>query len=101
MAEMYVNYGVFDEKANTFATINDELRNKLGEIEGYINGLESSWESNASTEIRTQITSMESVFVKYFDVVDNYVKFVRNAKLAYETQEGTNVKNATNINRFE
>lgn len=92
--ESYMNYGSFDGWARTIGERNTKMLERLREIKRSINSLESSYESNASTEIRRKITNMESRFQQYYDVVDNYAKFLRNTATEYGGVERTNTSNA-------
>ncbi len=74
-----INYGAFESWANTIKTKNNNLLEDLHEIQKTIKGLAGDWESNAASTTRQSITSMESKFQAYYDVVDNYVKFLKNA----------------------
>lgn len=94
MSAKYINYGNFDSWASTVDKRNNELINKLHEIQRLIKSLEGEWESNAAAEIRSKIQGMEPRFQNYYDVVDNYAKFLRNTAAEYRATEQTNTSNA-------
>lgn len=95
MSEMYVNYGAFESWANTIKSQNDTLKSDLQEIKRLINdGTADNWLSDAADTTRSKITGMEPRFQQYYDVVDNYVKLIRNTAQAYEQTEKTNDSNA-------
>lgn len=74
-----INYGAFESWATTIKGKNTNLLEDLHAIQEMINGLKGDWESDSAITIRTKITNMESRFQSYYDVVDNYVKFLNNA----------------------
>ena len=92
--QMYINYGNFESRATTIDTSNKKLLENLHEIQNLINSLQGEWESNSAVTIRGKITGMEARFQQYYDVVDNYVKLVRNAAAEYKATENTNDSNA-------
>ena len=95
MSEMYINYGAFAGRANTIKNENDKLMSDLQEIKRLINdGTANNWLSNAAETTRSKIVGMETRFQQYYDVVDNYVKLIRNTAQAYEQTEKTNDSNA-------
>lgn len=95
MSEMYINYGAFAGRANTIKNENDKLMSDLQEIKRLINdGTANNWISNAAVTTRSKIVGMEARFQQYYDVVDNYVKLIRNTAQAYEQTEKTNDSNA-------
>ena len=88
-------YGNFEFWASKIDKRNEELLDKLHEIQMLINSLEGEWESNSAAEIRSKIQGMEPRFLDYHDVVDNYAKFLRNTGQAYKETEQTNTSNAS------
>lgn len=94
MSAQYINYGNFESWATTVDRRNTQLLNELHEIQRLINSLEGEWESNSAAEIRRKIQGMEPRFQDYYDVVDNYAKFLRNTAAEYKATEQTNTSNA-------
>lgn len=92
--KMVVNYGTFESHAQTIAGHNQRLLDDLHEIQTFINSLSGEWESDSAIAIREKITGMETRFQAYYDVVDNYAKFLRNAAAEYKVTEATNTSNA-------
>lgn len=95
MSERVINYGSFESWAGTIDSRNTNLLNKLHDIQNLIKSLEGDWESNAALEIKSKIQGMEPRFQDYYDVVDNYAKFLRNTAEAYKATEQTNTSNAS------
>lgn len=89
-----INYGKFEEHANGIDKKNKDMRQTLDEIQTKINGLKGDYESNAAETIREKITNMSSRFESYQQVVDSYVKFIRNAATQAKNLEGTITNNA-------
>lgn len=94
MSSMYINYGNFDSWANTIVGRNKNLLDELHKIQRLINSLEGEWESDSAIAIRQKITGMEPRFQQYYDIVDNYAKFLRNTAAEYRATEATNTANA-------
>lgn len=95
MSAIYVNYGAFEGRATAIKNENDKLKSDLQEIKRLINdGTADNWISDAAVTTRGKIVGMESRFQQYYDVVDNYVKLIRNTAQAYEQTEKTNDSNA-------
>lgn len=94
MAIMTVNYGTFDGWAQQISGDNDNLKATLEEICATINALEVTYQSNASTAIREKITNMKPRFDQYYQVVDNYVRFIRTTGQAYKAIENVNTNEA-------
>lgn len=94
MAIMTVNYGAFDNWAHQISEDNDTLRQTLEDICNTINALEVTYQSNASTAIREKITNMKPRFDQYYQVVDNYVRFIRTTGQAYVAIENVNTREA-------
>ncbi len=74
-----INYGSFESWGTTIKGKNTNLLDDLHAIQEMINSLKGEWESDSAITIRTKITNMESRFQSYYDIVDNYVKFLNNA----------------------
>ena len=85
MSERVINYGSFESWAGTIDSRNTKLLDKV----------QGEWDSNAAVEIRSKIQGMEPRFQDYYDVVDNYAKFLRNTAEIYKTTEQTNTSNAS------
>lgn len=94
MATMTVNYGTFERWARQISEDNDNLKDTLEEIRNTINALEATYQSNASTAIREKINNMKPRFDQYYQVVDNYVRFIRTTGQAYVAIENVNTREA-------
>ena len=94
MATMYINYGKFEDWATTIADKNTKLLDDLHNIQNLVNSLSGEWESNSAATIREKITGMEPRFQQYYDIVDNYAKFLRNTAAQYKATETTLDSNA-------
>lgn len=82
-----INYGEFEGWATTIKGKNKNLLDDLHNIQELIKSLSGEWESNSAVTIREKITNMESRFQSYYDVVDNYAKFLSNAAEQFSTLE--------------
>lgn len=93
--QIIINYGKFDEHADNIDNKNRAMRDTLDEIQRKINSLKGDWESDSAETIRQKITNMSSRFESYQQVVNSYVKFIRNAATASRTVESALNSNAS------
>ena len=93
--QIIINYGKFDGHADGIDNKNKEMRQTLDEIQKKINSLKGDWESNSAETIRQKITGMTPRFESYQQVVNSYVKFIRNAAIQSKNLEGTINSNAS------
>ncbi len=93
--QIIINYGKFDGHASSIDKKNKDMRSTLDDIQKKINSLKGDWESNAAETIRQKITGMSPRFESYQQVVDSYVKFIRNAAAQSKNLEGTINSNAS------
>lgn len=92
--QMIIKYNEIDNSANNISIHNTNLKSDLEDIRNLITGLQGDYESNAAVRIREKINGMMPRFEQYYNVVDNYVKFLRNMVIDYKTTEQTNTTNA-------
>lgn len=92
--QQYINYGSFESWAGKIDKHNDILINKLHDIQTTIRNLAGKYESNAADTIRNKIQGMEPRFEEYYNIVDNYAKFLRNTASDYKGTEQINTSNA-------
>ena len=97
MATMYVNFGEFETWAGKISTDNDKLLGQLESIKNLINSLDSTYQSNASSEIREKITNMQPRFEQYHDVIDSYARFIKATGQAYKGTEQVNTNIASDF----
>lgn len=93
--QIIINYGKFDEHASNIDKKNKDMRATLDDIQRKINSLKGGWESNSAETIREKITNMTGRFESYQQVVDSYVKFIRNAAAQSRNMESTINSNAS------
>ena len=82
------------DTADKVRTINGTLDSKLAEINKNMNDLESTWKSDAATDIRAAMNALKPRFEEYKTVVESYAKFLVNTAQSYETTEGVIQNNA-------
>ena len=92
--QIIINYGKFNEHADGIDNKNKEMRKTLDDIQAKINSLQGDWESNSAATIRQKITAMSARFESYQQVVNSYVKFIRNAAAQTKNMESTLDSNA-------
>lgn len=93
--QIIINYGKFEDHAKGIENKNNDMRRTLDDIQARIKSLEGDWESNSAVTIRQKITNMSSRFESYQQVVNSYVKFIRNAAAQSKGLETTIDSNAS------
>lgn len=78
--------------ADAIEIINKNLTTNLDEINIEMKNLESVWDSDASRSIKSKFTTFQKSFEEYKQVVESYVRFLRDSAGAYEGVE-TNLQN--------
>lgn len=78
--------------AQTIENLNGQLKEELNNAKSTIKGLSTSWEGEAANAVISSFDEFsDKYFQSYYDVIDNYVKFLRNTVVqGYETTESTN-----------
>lgn len=73
---------------------NNSLKEKLEQTKATINALSQTWTGTASDETRSSYEGFANKFFQqYYDVLDQYVKFLRtNVAEQYEQTEQANTK---------
>lgn len=80
--------------ASQIETDNSQLKELLNNTKATIDSLSSTWTGQASDETRTSYEGFANKFFQqYYDIIDQYVKFLRNNVSAQYTEtENVNVK---------
>lgn len=86
------------DTASEVRSINNSLDGKLKEINKNMDALESTWKSDAGTDIRAAMNGMKPKFENYKSVVESYAKFLVDTAQSYESTE-TSIQN--NANQFK
>lgn len=86
---------VLVDTATKVREINKNLDDKLAEINSNMNSLQSSWKSDAATDIRAAMNALKPRFEQYKQVVESYAKFLNNTASNYDTTESTVQNNAS------
>ncbi|XID94299.1 pore-forming ESAT-6 family protein [Paenibacillaceae bacterium WGS1546] len=96
MAEgINISLGEVSKTANTIRTLNTALTSKLEEIKKEMNGLATTWQSDASNTIRNNFNALAPRFEEYREVVDSYAKFLDITVTNYDTTESNINNNAS------
>lgn len=93
--QIIIKYEKFEEHAAKIERKNGDMRNTLDDIQKKINSLQGDWESDSASTIRQKITGMTSRFESYQQVVNSYVKFIRNVATQTQNLETTINSNAS------
>ena len=79
--------------ASQLESDNGELKRLLEESKSTIDGLASVYTGQAAEETRSSYDAFANKFFQnYYDVLDQYVKFLRNAAEDYSSAEITNTR---------
>lgn len=94
MADIKISTQVLLDTAEKVRGINNTLDAKLAEINKNMNDLETSWKSDAATDIRAAMNAMKPRFEEYKAVIESYAKFLVNTAQSYESTESAIQTNA-------
>jgi WXG100 family type VII secretion target len=86
---------VLMDTAGEIDTINKALDEKLANINKNMQDLESTWKSDAASDIRAAMNALKPRFEEYKSVVKSYADFLRNTAQNYENTESTVQSNAS------
>lgn len=89
-----ISTGVLTETATEVRKINGNLTDRLGDINQKMQSLSSTWNSDASNEIRRAMSAMGQKFDCYEEVIESYAKFLETTAQSYESTETAIQKNA-------
>lgn len=81
--------------AKTIKTLNTQLGARLEEIKKEMNALEASWQSEASSAIRSNFNKLAPRFEEYRKIVNSYGTFLENTVEAYTKTESAINNNAS------
>lgn len=82
------------DTAKKVRDINTTMDTKLAECNKEMNSLESTWKSDAATDIRAAMNALKPKFEQYKAVIESYAKFLDNTAQSYEATEGAIQTNA-------
>lgn len=82
-----INTQTLIDTATKVNSINNDLDDKLKEINRKMNDLEQHWMSDAASDIRAAMNSLQPRFEQYKNIVTEYEKFLRNTAASYESTE--------------
>lgn len=85
---------VLNETAKKVRTCNQNMDTKLKDINKNMNDLESTWKSDAATDIRSAMNSLGVKFEEYQRVIESYAAFLDKTAQSYETTESAIQSNA-------
>ena len=85
---------VLVDTAKKVRDINNVLDEKLAECNKEMNNLESTWKSDAASEIRAKMNALKPRFAEMKSVVESYAKFLDTTAQSYESTETAILTNA-------
>lgn len=86
---------VLTDTAAKVRNINSAMDEKLADINTTMNNLESSWQSDAASDIRAAMNALKPRFEEYKNVVESYAKFLVTTAETYEATETAIQNNAS------
>ena len=90
----YINWASFEYWENKIKWSNDQLLEKLHDIQKIINDTADLYESDAGESIGGKINGMETRFTEYYNVVDNFKIFMTNVGEEVKAMEQSVKSNA-------
>lgn len=94
MAGIKITTQVLTSTAQDVRDLNKKLDQDLADCNTAINNLESTWQSDAASDIRAAMNALKPRFEEYKNVIESYAKFLDNTAQSYETTEQTVQTNA-------
>lgn len=98
MDAISVSTAVLVETAGKLTKTNQEMDNSLRDINKTMNDLESTWKSDAASDIRANMDALKPRFEEYKQVIASYAKFLLDSANQYDNTEQAI---QTNANRFK
>ncbi len=91
--QIKVNTDQVAQIASRIESLNQKLKDELEATQADINSLSTSWHGEASDAVRQSYEAFaKNFFQNYYDVIDQYVKFLRtNVEQGYFETETANV----------
>ncbi|SHJ42011.1 WXG100 family type VII secretion target [Clostridium amylolyticum] len=90
-----ISLGEVSKTAGTIRNLNQSLSARLEEIKKEMNGLSSTWQSDASNTVRNKFNALAPKFEEYKAVVDAYAKFLDLTVTNYNEAETAINNNAS------
>ena len=87
MADIKISTQVLVDTAAKVRKLNDTMDLKLAECNKSMQALESSWKSDAASDIRANMNALKPRFEQYKNVIESYAKFLDNTARSYESTE--------------
>ena len=87
MGNFQVTTQLLNDKADTIKTVNGEFQQTMESISTLIHSLQDEWKSDASNEFVQKFDTLKKEFTNYYQVVNSYEVFLRNAAEDYVAAE--------------
>lgn len=95
MAGIKISTQELTNTASEVRSYNTKLDSDLADCNTQMNNLESTWQSDAASDIRAAMNALKPRFEEYKSVIESYAKFLDTTALSYETTEQTVQTNAS------
>ena len=95
MAGIKISTQVLTSTASEIRTLNTKLDEDLAACNTAMNNLESTWQSDAASDIRTAMNNLKPRFEEYKSVIESYAKFLDATAASYEATEQAVQSNAS------
>lgn len=95
MAGIKISTQVLISTASEVRSLNAKLNEDLASCNTAMNNLESTWQSDAATDIRAAMNNLKPRFDEYQKVIESYAKFLDSTAASYEATEQAVQSNAS------
>lgn len=92
-----ISLGEVTKTAGTIRTLNSSLGARLGDIKSQMNGLASTWQSDASNTIREKFNNLAPRFEEYERIIGSYSTFLDSTVTSYDAAETAINSNASSF----
>ena len=94
MAGIKISTQVLTSTASEVRSLNAKLDEDLAACNTAMNNLESTWQSDAASDIRAAMNALKPRFEEYKSVIESYAKFLDATAASYEATEQSVQSNA-------
>ncbi len=94
MATIKVNSTVMRDKANSFKTVANSIKNFTAEMTAEIEGMKSQWQGESAETTVAKFKGLADNFEDIYATIVGYANFLEQAAEAYDNTESANVQGA-------
>ncbi len=94
MATIKVNSTVMRDKASSFRTVANSIKNFTGEMTAEIDSLKTTWQGEAAESTVTKFKGLADNFEDIYNTIIGYASFLEQAAEAYDNTESAATQGA-------